>query len=173
MRKEKINKSSSIIIFDIIEKRTNSLSNSSDRIDTKASTLIGFEGVIISILFSTYSLVKPAVDTFIVGIIFLFISLFLAILTIKPSYKFRIDPRPRGLYESYFEKNAEDTLEAITVNIIDSFEKNEKINDKKAILLNFGFYFLIFSLIFIILSAYQFNLVLNISSVLNIIKEVF
>ena len=170
MIKEKINKSSSIIIFDIIEKRTNSLSNSSDRIDTKASTLIGFEGVIISILFSTYSLAKPAVDTFIVGIIFLFISLFLAILTIKPSYRFRIDPKPRGLYEGYIEKKAEDTLEAIIVNIIDSFEKNEKINVKKAKLLNFGFYFLIFSLIFIILSVYQFNLVLI---VLNIIKEAF
>jgi len=173
MIKEKINKSSSIIIFDIIEKRIDHLSNSTDRIDTKASTLIGFEGVIISILFSTYSLVNPAVDTFIVGIIFLFISLFLAILSIKPSYRFRIDPRPRGLYEGYIEKKAEDTLEAITVNIIDSFEKNEKINYKKAKLVNFGFYFLIFSLIFIILSAYQFKLVLNIILVFNIIKEVF
>jgi len=166
MIKEKINKSSSIIIFDIIEKRINYLWNSSDRIDAKASTLIGFEGVIISILFSTYSLVKPAVNTFIIGIIFLFISLFLAILSIK-SYEFRIDPRPRGLYEGYIEKKAEDILEAITVNIIYSFEENEKINYKKAKLLNFGFYFLLFSLIFIILSVYQFDLVLN------IIKEVF
>jgi hypothetical protein len=167
MTKEKIDKSSSIIIFDIIEKRINCLSNSSDRIDTKASTLIGFEGVVISILFSTYSLVKPAVDTFIIGIIFLFISLFLAILSIKPSYRFRIDPKPRGLYEGYIEKKAEDTLEAITVSIIDSFEVNEKINYKKAKLLNLGFSFLLFSLIFIILSVYQFDLVLN------IIKEVF
>jgi len=169
MIKEKIKKSSSVIIFDIIEKRINYLLNSSDRIDTKASTLIGFEGVIISILFSTYSLVKPAADTFIIGIIFLFISLFLAILSIK-SYEFRIDPNPRGLYEGYIEKNAEDTLEAITVSIIYSFEKDEKINYTKAKLLNFGFYFLLFSLIFIILSVYQFNLALL---VLNIIKEVF
>jgi len=169
MIKEKINKSSSIIIFDIIEKRIKYLLNSTDRIDTKASTLIGFEGVIISILFSTYSLVKPAVDTFIIGIIFLFISLFLAILSIK-SYEFRIDPKPRGLYEGYIEKKAEDTLEAITVSIIYSFEEDEKINYRKAKLLNFGFYFLLLSLIFIILSAYQFNLVLNI---INIIKEVF
>ena len=166
MIKEKVNKSSSIIIFDIIEKRNNYLLNSSDRLDSKASTLIGFEGVIISILFSTYSIVKPAVDMFTIGIIFLFISLFLAILSIK-SYEFRIDPRPRGLYESYIEKKAEDTLEAITVNIIYSFEENEKINNKKAKLLNYGFYFLLFSLIFIVFSVYKFELVLN------IIKEVF
>jgi len=108
MIKEKINKSSSIIIFDIIEKRINYLLNSSDRIDTKASTLIGFEGVIISILFSTYSLVKPAVDTFIIGIIFLFISLFLAILSIR-SYEFRIDPRPRG-YTKVILKKRQRTL---------------------------------------------------------------
>jgi hypothetical protein len=166
MINEKISKSSSTIIFDIIEKRIKYLWDSSDRIDDKASTLIGFEGVIISILFSTYSLVKPSVTTFITGVIFLFISLFLAILSIKP-YEFRMDPKPRGLYEDYMGKKAEDTLEVITVNIIDSFEENEKINHKKAKLLNFGFYSLLFSLIFIILS------ILKVDLVLNIVKEVF
>jgi hypothetical protein len=166
MLKEKINENSSNIIFDIIEKRINYLWNSSDRIDAKASTLIGFEGVIISILFSTYSLVKPAVTTFITGTIFLFISLFVAILSIK-SYEFRMDPNPRGLYEGYIEKKAEDTLEAITVNIIHSFEINEKIICTKAKLLNYGFYFLLFSLIIILFSVSKIDLVLN------IIKEIF
>ena len=166
MINEKINERSSTIIFDIIEKRINYLWNSSDRIDAKASTLIGFEGVIISILFSTYPFVEPAVNTYITGIILLFISLFLAILSIK-SYKFRIDPRPRGLYESYIKRKAEDALEAITVNIIHSFEENEKIIYKKAKLLNFGFYFLLSSLIFIILSVSKIDLVLN------IVKEIF
>ena len=166
MTEEKINGGSSIIIFDIVEKRINYLLNSNDKIDVKASALIGFEGVIISILFSNYSLVKPTVGIFIVGVIFLFISLFLAILSIK-TYEFRIDPKPRGLYEGYIEKKTEETLVAITVNIIYSFEENEKINYKKAKLLNFGFYFLLFSLIFIVLSICQFNLVVN------IIKEVF
>jgi len=166
MLNEMINESSSAIIFDIIEKRINYLWNSSDRIDAKASTLIGFEGVIISILFSTYSLVEPAVTTFITGTIFLFISLFLAILSIK-SYEFRMDPNPRGLYEGYIEKKAEDTLEAITVNIIHSFEKNEKIICTKAKLLNYGFYFLLFSLIIILFSVSKIDLVLN------IIKEIF
>lgn len=166
MIKEKINKSSSTIIFDIIEKRINYLWTSSDRIDAKASTLIGFEGVIISILFFTYSLVKPAVTTFITGTIFLFISLFLAILSIK-SYEFRMDPKPRGLYEGYIEKRAEDTLDAITVSIIDSFEKNEKIICTKAKLLNYGFFLLLFSLIIILFSL------LKIDLVLNIIKEIF
>jgi len=166
MTEEKINRSSSIIIFDIIEKRINYLLNSNDKIDVKASALIGFEGVIISILFSTYSLVKPTVGIFILGVIFLFISLFLAILSIRPC-EFRIDPKPRGLYEGYIEKKTEETLDAITVSIIYSFEENEKINYKKAKLLNYGFYFLLFSLIFIVLSICQFNLALN------IIKEVF
>jgi len=166
MTNEKINKSTSAIIFDIIEKRINYLWNSSDRIDAKASTLIGFEGVIISILFSTYSLVKPAVATFITGTIFLFISLFLAILAIK-SYEFRMDPKPRGLYEGYIKKRAEDTLEAITVTVIHSFEENEKIICTKAKLLNYGFYFLLFSLIIILFSVSKIDLVLN------IIKEIF
>ena len=166
MTEEKINRSSSIIIFDIIEKRINYLLNSNDKIDEKASALIGFEGVIISILFSTYSLVEPTIGIFILGVIFLFISLFLAILSTRPR-EFRIDPKPRGLYEGYIEKKTEETLDAITVSIIYSFEENEKINYKKAKLLNYGFYFLLFSLIFIVLSICQFNLVLN------IIKEVF
>lgn len=166
MIKENANKNSSVIIFDIIEKRLNYLWHSSDRIDAKACTLIGFEGVIISILFSTYSFVKPEVNIFVIGIIFLFISLLLAILSIK-SYEFRMDPNPRGLYEGYIEKEEGDTLKAITINIIYSFEKNEKINCKKVKLLNYGFYFMLFSLILIILSVSRFDFILN------VFKEVF
>ena len=155
MVKNKISKNSSKnIIFNIIEKRLDYLWQSIDALDRKASTLIGFETIIVPILFFNHSLIiKPAIYVFSAGLFMLFISLFLAVFSIK-SYKFRGDPKPRGLYEGYIEKEEEKTLEAILASIIESFEKNEKINSKKAMLLNHGFYFLFISLILIVISIY-------------------
>lgn len=134
-------------IFNIIETRLSSLWQVSDSLDAKGTTILGFGGIIVSIAFSAYPIMKPIRVLFIIGIIFLLCGILLSSISIK-SYKYRHDPKPRGLYEGYADKKDNEVLNQLVQNLIDSYENNEKIIEKKARMIDYGSYSIFVGLIF-------------------------
>lgn len=84
------------IIFDIIETRLRSLSETHESHNRKAAIILGFDAVILSIVFPVYSTTKPVIWLFILGIVLVFISLLLSVIATKFG-QWREDPYPRGL----------------------------------------------------------------------------
>jgi hypothetical protein len=144
------------VVLDTIEKQFTSLWKTSDNLDAKAISIMGFNGIIVSIVFSNYVNMVLNQLLFIIGIVFLLAALLPLIYSIK-SYKFRYDPNPRGLYELYKDNEkgkCNKDLRDIIPNLLESHENNLEIIKKKAEMMNWGSYFTYAGLIFFTLSIF-------------------
>lgn len=144
------------VVLDTIEKQFTSLWKTGDNLDAKAISIMGFNGIIVSIVFSNYVNMVLNQLLFIIGIVFLLAALLPLIYSVK-SYKFRYDPNPRGLYKVYKdnkEGKCNKVLEDIIPNLLESHENNLEIIQKKTKMMNWGLYFTYVGLIFFVLSFF-------------------
>jgi hypothetical protein len=144
------------VVLDTIEKQFTSLWKTSDNLDAKAISIMGFNGIIISIVFSNYVNMVLNQFLFIIGIVFLLAALFPLIYSAK-SYKFRYDPNPRGLYQVYKDNEkgkSNKGLRDIIPNLLESHESNLEIIKKKTKMINWGLYLTYIGLIFFVLSFF-------------------
>jgi hypothetical protein len=144
------------VVLDIIEKQFTSLWKTSDNLDAKAISIMGFNGIIVSIVFSNYMNMVLNQLLFIIGIVFLLAALSPLIYSLK-SYKFRYDPKPRGLYKVYKDNEkgkCNKDLGDIIPNLLESHENNLEIIKKKAKMMNWGLCLTYVGLIFFVLSIF-------------------
>jgi len=139
-------------IFEIVESRLRSLSETNDSHNGRAATIFGFGGIILSIAFSIYAMGKPVMWLFILGIFFIFISLLMSIFAMK-TREFWEDPHPRSLRDRYIRKGYKEVLEQVIANRIECYEHNLGILEKKARMVNYGFYCVFIGLCFLAFSV--------------------
>lgn len=139
------------IIFDIIETRLCSLSETHESHNKRTAIILGFDAVILSIVFPVYSTAKPVIWLFILGIVLVLISLLLSVIAIK-SGQWREDPYPRGLRDGYIKKEYRRVLEQVISNLVECYDHNLRIIRKKARTVDWGFYCVFAGLFFLTLS---------------------
>ncbi len=144
------------VVLDTIEKQFTTLWKTSDNLDAKAISVMGFNGIIVSIVFSNYMNMILNQLLFTIGIVFLLSALLPLIYSAK-SYKFRYDPNPRGLYKVYKDNEkgkCNKDLRDIIPNLLESHENNLEIIKKKTKMINWGLCFTYAGLIFFVLSFF-------------------
>ncbi|MDD5015547.1 MAG: hypothetical protein PHW73_10725 [Atribacterota bacterium] len=134
--------------LDLIKGRLAYSFQSSDNLDSKAATILGFGGIIFSLLLSIVFSNKEIIDIvfnlklfsfsfktiFFVGMIPVLLGIFFEILAIR-SKKFFTTPNIIKIYEklkSVNEKNKESITEVKLEKLIKSYKHNIEINKNKA-----------------------------------------
>jgi len=124
------------IIYESVKEQLNLQIQLIDSLDTKAGVLIGFNGIILSIMLTLYN--KVFIPLFIVGVIFFLVSMLIAYMGYKTE-KFRRDPDPKKLRIKYSSKTVREITEVLIDNMIASFEENSNKIKQKAGFINKGF----------------------------------
>jgi len=141
------------IFYDIIEKRLQYSWQASDNIDLKANYLLGFEGIILSVIFSSYSRIIINIHIiYIIGVILIFLSFFLTICTAK-CIGFYINPKPKNLIKKYIKSKEIVIYEVVLSSMLKAYEKNNKIISGKAKCFNYSIFTLFVGILFIITSV--------------------
>jgi hypothetical protein len=139
------------LVYNEVKDALNTQFQSLDGLNTKASVIVGFVGVIIGISLNLYShsnsyLFGSCMTLFLTSIFF----------TLS-SYKvesYRRDPDPRKLTENYLMKNDEEIKKQLIDNFIQSFEDNKTKIDKKVKYINYSLILLFIGLIILTLSIF-------------------
>ncbi|HPC76713.1 MAG TPA: hypothetical protein PK811_00105 [bacterium] len=139
-----------------------------DVIDSKASTLLGFLGVIISLSFtlvlSEYSnsifhnyIAFCGFIFILFGILCLFISLILDYCVIK-IHQYSITPKPETLSDIIYEEKEplQKLLDELLVTTVETYKENEKYIEKKEKFFKYTFYLLVLGLFLILFGVLLF-----------------
>ena len=149
--------------LDLIKRRLIYSLQLSDSLDSKAATILGFGGIIFSLLLSIVYSNKEIIDIvidlklfpfsfktmFFVGMILVFLGIFFEALSIR-SEKFFNTPNVLKIYEklkSANEKNRESIIEVKLEKLIKSYKHNMEINENKAINIDRGLLCMILGLL--------------------------
>lgn len=137
------------IIYNEVKEALNTQFQSIDSLDTKASVIMGFVGVIIGISLNLYS--DKNLLLFVGGMLLFLGAAFLS------SYAYMVkgyrkDPEPRGLTEKYLRENDKKVRKQLIDNYIQSFEHNKNEIEKKAKYINYSLALMFIGLISLILS---------------------
>ncbi|MBN1761599.1 MAG: hypothetical protein JW878_00780 [Methanomicrobia archaeon] len=137
------------LIYNEVKDALNTQFQSIDSLDTKASVIIGFVGVIIGISLQLYS----QSNSYLFGssMTLFMISIFLSFSAYKVE-GYRKDPKPRGLTEKYLRENGKKVRKQLIDNYIQSFEHNKNKIEKKAEYINCSLVLMFIGLISLILS---------------------
>ena len=138
------------LIYNEVKDRLNTQFQSLDGLNTKASVIIGFVGVIIGISLQLYSqsnsyLFGSCMTLFLISIFFSF-----------SAYKiksYRRDPEPRDLTEKYLREDDKEVKKQLIDNFIESFEENKNKIEEKGKYINYSLILLFVGLIVLILSV--------------------
>ena len=120
-----------------------------DGLNTKASVIVGFIGVILGISLNLY----PHSNPYLFGscMTLFLISIFFALSAYKVE-SYRRDPEPRKLTEKYLEDNAKKVKKQLIDNFIWSYEDNKIKIKKKVKYINYSLVLLYIGLIVLTLS---------------------
>ena len=137
------------LIYNEVKDRLNTQFQSLDGLNTKASVIIGFVGVIIGISLQLYSqsnsyLFGSCMTLFMISIFFSF-----------SAYKiksYRRDPEPRALTVEYLMEDDKTVKKQLIDNFIASFEENKNKIEEKGKYINYSLILLFVGLIFLISS---------------------
>ncbi len=135
------------LFLELTKKRISRLFYAIERIETKASIIIGFLGI-----FLGYILVSTDKKN-LFGIIALSISFLFAILTIFTA-EYRDDPDPKKILRWYINKNHKDVKRELFENLVKSYERNKSQLSEKVSLLKYSFGFLVLGLILLAVEKY-------------------
>ena len=138
------------LIYNEVKDRLNTQFQSLDGLNTKASVIIGFVGVIIGISLQLYSqsnsyLFGSCMTLFMISIFFSF-----------SAYKiksYRRDPEPGPLRDEYLTTDDKTVKEQLIANFIESFEENKTKIAEKVKYINYSIILLLVGLIVLILSV--------------------
>ena len=137
------------LIYNEVKDRLNTQFQSLDGLNTKASVVIGFVGVIIGISLQLYS--QSNTYLFCSCMILFMISIFFSFSAYKIK-SYRIDPKPRALTEKYLMEDDKKVKKQLIDNFIESFEDNKNKIEKKGKYINCSLIFLFVGLIVLISS---------------------
>lgn len=134
------------LFLNLTKERISRLFYAIERIETKASIIIGFLGVILGYILVSTNNNFLELTILNLGILSLFISFVFAILIIL-TVKYRDDPDPAKLFHKYKDENPEEVREQLLANLIDCYNKNKFKSSKKVKLLKHSLGFLLLGLI--------------------------
>ena len=137
------------LVYNEVKDALNMQFQSMDGLNTKASVIIGFVGVIIGISLQLYSqsnsyLFGSCMTLFLISIFFSF-----------SAYKiksYRRDPEPRELTEKYLREDDKEVKKQLIDNFIASFEENKNKIEEKVKYINYSLILLFVGLIVLISS---------------------
>ena len=137
------------LVYNEVKDALNMQFQSMDGLNTKASVIIGFVGVIIGISLQLYSqsnsyLFGSCMTLFMISIFFSF-----------SAYKiksYRRDPEPRELTEKYLREDDKEVKKQLIDNFIASFEENKNKIEEKVKYINYSLILLFVGLIVLISS---------------------
>ncbi|MCK4732357.1 MAG: hypothetical protein KAT65_07860 [Methanophagales archaeon] len=137
------------LIYNEVKDTLNAQLQSLERLNSKASVIIGLVGVITGLSLNLHPLSSP----------YLFgacMTLFLASIFLSFSaYKvksYRRDPEPRKITEKYLREDSKKVKKQLIDNFIESYENNGPIIDKKARYINYSLILLFIGLFVLTLS---------------------
>ena len=136
-----------------MEKKLDYLWQASNNIDLKANYLLGFEGIILSVIFSSYSRTTINIHIiYIIGIVLIFLSFLLTICATKCS-EFYLNPKPNNLIKKHMKSKEVDIYRFLLATMLRGYEKNKEINFKKSKCFNYSIFSLFIGILLIILSV--------------------
>lgn len=137
------------LIYDEVKDALNMQFQSVEGLNTKASVIIGFVGVIIGISLQLYS----QSNSYLFGscMTLFMISIFLSLSAYKVK-GYRRDPKPRALTEKYLSEDEKKVKKQLIDNFIQSFEDNKTKIEEKVKYINYSLRFLFLGLIVLITS---------------------
>lgn len=138
-------------ICDITEKKFDFLSQIDTSHKNRATTIFVFGAAILSIIFSLLPNKSLFLPLFIIGTLFVFISLVFSVIVIL-SWNFQIEPDPKIFDKDYIKKDYEEVLSHLLRQLKGGYEENRKTIQKKAIITDLGFIFMLVGLFCIVLS---------------------
>ncbi|MCD4842928.1 MAG: hypothetical protein K8R25_00375 [Methanosarcinales archaeon] len=139
------------LVYNEVKDALNTQFQSLDGLNTKASVIVGFVGVIIGISLNLYS----HSNSYLFGsCMTLFLtSIFFTLSSYKVESYWR-DPDPRKLTENYLMENDKKVKKQLIDNFIQSFEDNKTKIDKKVKYINYSLILLFMGLIVLTLSIF-------------------
>ena len=138
------------LIYNEVKDALNTQFQSVEGLNTKASVIIGFVGVIIGISLNLYSDENPHLF---IGSMLLFLgAAFLSFFAYKVE-GYRRDPEPRKLTEKYLREDDKKVKKQLIDNFIQSFEDNKIKIEKKVKYINYSLILLFIGLIVLTLSV--------------------
>ena len=138
------------LIYNEVKDALNMQFQSLDGLNTKASIIIGFVGVIIGISLNLYSDENP--HLFIESMLLFLGAAFLSFFAYKVE-GYRRDPEPRKLTEKYLREDDKKVKKQLIDNFIQSYEDNEIKIEKKVKYINYSLILLFIGLIVLSLSV--------------------
>ena len=137
------------LVYNEVKGALNTQIQSLDGLNTKASVIIGFIGVILGISLNLY----PHSNPYLFGscMTLLLISSFFALSAYRVE-SYRRDPEPRKLTENYLRDDSEKVKKQLIDNFIQSFENNKIKIKKKVKYINYSLILLFIGLIVLTLS---------------------
>jgi len=138
------------LVYNEVKDALNMQFQSVEGLNTKASIIIGFVGVIIGISLNLYSDENP--HLFIGSMLLLLGAAFLSFFAYKVE-GYRRDPEPRALTVNYLRVDDKMVKKQLIDNFIASFEDNKTKIEEKVKYINYSIIFLFIGLIVLILSV--------------------
>jgi hypothetical protein len=137
------------LVYNEVKDALNTQIQSLDGLDTKASVIVGFVGLIIGISLNLYSYS----NSYLFGLcITLFLTSIFSTLCAYKVESYRRDPEPRTLTEKYLRKDDKKVKKQLIDNFIQSFEDNKTKIEKKVKYINYSILLLFIGLIVLTLS---------------------
>jgi len=139
------------LVYSNVKEQLNIQFQSIDSLNTKASTVIGFVGVIIGISLNLYShgnsyLFGSCMTLFLLSIFFSFSA--------YKTENYRRDPEPRKLTEKYLTGDSKEVKKQLIDNFIQSYKTNKNKIEKKGRYINYSLILLFVGLILLTLSTF-------------------
>jgi len=138
------------LIYNEVKDALNTQFQSVEGLNTKASMIIGFVGVIIGISLKVYSDEKP--HLFIESMLLFLGAAFLSFSAYKVE-GYRRDPEPRALTVNYLREDDKKVKKQLIDNFIQSYEDNRNRIEKKSKYINYSLILLFIGLIVLTLSV--------------------
>ena len=138
------------LIYNEVKDALNTQFQSVEGLNTKASIIIGFVGVIIGISLNLYSDENPPL--FIESMLLFLGAAFLSFFAYKVE-GYRRDPEPRALTVNYLRKDDKKVKKQLIDNFIRSYEDNKKRIEKKVKYINYSIILLFIGLILLTFSV--------------------
>ncbi len=122
------------LIYNEIKERLLSQDHTLEQMNLKAGTLMGFMGLFLSVIYKTVSTNEMSV-LIMVSLILLLFAIYLSFIVFI-AQKYRADPKPRTLFENYWNKPLSKTRKVLISNFIETYEANKHKIEKRLKKLN-------------------------------------
>ena len=135
-------------LHNLSREKFNFLMNNVDKLDQKFTTLFSADAVILTIIFSLNRFQQSAF--FIAGVTLIIVAIITAVLGYIPKTFTDIDIKK--YWEENYSSKYKETIAETTSNIVASYTKNRKVQDKKSKYVGLAFIFSMVGLLIIVLS---------------------